>query len=69
MQWFALEGQGSSPGPGGMGECGWVGCIPGEEGRSAEVTGEGDNSVGSEAGAILTGRRNSGCTEEMAEVC
>lgn len=69
MQWSALEEQGSSLGPGEMEGCGWVECIPGEEGRSAEVTGEDDSSAGSEAGAILAGRRNSGCTEEMAEVC
>jgi hypothetical protein len=69
MQWFALEEQGSSPGPGEMGGCGWVECIPGEEERSAEVTGAGDNSVGSEAGAILAERQNLDCTEEKAEVC
>ena len=69
MQWFALEGQGSSPEPGEMGGCDWVECIPGGVGRSAEVAGEGDNSVGSEAGATLVGRQNHGCTEEKAEVC
>jgi len=69
MQWFAPEEQGSSPGPGGMGECGWVGCIPGEEGRSAEATGEGDNSVGSEAVVILAERQNFDCTEGKVEVC
>ena len=69
MQWFALEEQGSSPGPGGMGGCEWVGCIPGEEGRSAEVTGEGDNSVGSEAVVILAERQKIDCTEEKVEAC
>lgn len=33
------------------------------------MTGEDDSSAGSEAGAISVGGRNSGCTEEMAEVC
>ena len=69
MPWFALEEQGSSPGPGGMEGCGKVERIPGEEGRSAEVTGEGDNSVGSGAGAILAGRQNRECTEEKGDVC
>lgn len=42
--------------------------IPAEQGRSAEVTGAGDNSVGSKAGAILAERQSCNCTEEKVEV-
>jgi hypothetical protein len=68
MQWFVLEERGSSLGAEEMGGFVWAGCIPAEQGRSAEVMEMVDSFVESEAGAILAERRNPGCIEEMAGV-
>lgn len=62
MQWFVLGEQGSSLVPGEMGECGWAGYIPVEEGRSAGAKEADDSYVGSE-------RQNSDCIGERVGVC
>ena len=69
MRWFVLGEQGSSLGPGEMGGCGWVWCTHVGQGRSAEVMGVGDNSVGSEGVTIQVERQNSDCTGERVGVC
>ena len=68
MQWFVLGEQGSSPGPGGKGGYGWVGCILAGEGRLAAVKEGGDNSVESKAEAIVEERKKLDCSGEKVEV-